>query len=161
MRRTLVIGFTLIELIIVIAVLGIISVTAVPKFFNIGADAREAKIRAIEASLHGAIDLFRTKTKMAGIDNGQIVIDGVTYRVINGYPATQRNFDGQNISGLMEVDDTIYQGTYENNTKYIFWDPKGIKDPAHNTTLCAVYYSQSQAMGEKPVIEFHAGGIKC
>ena len=38
-------GFTLIELVIVIIILGILAVTAAPKFLNLQGDAREAPLK--------------------------------------------------------------------------------------------------------------------
>jgi MSHA pilin protein MshA len=41
-------GFTLIELIIVIVILGIMAVTAAPRFIDISSDANIAKLKALE-----------------------------------------------------------------------------------------------------------------
>jgi MSHA pilin protein MshA len=40
-------GFTLIELVVVIVILGILSVTAIPKFIDISADANKAVLEAM------------------------------------------------------------------------------------------------------------------
>ncbi|MES1981000.1 MAG: type II secretion system protein [Pseudomonadota bacterium] len=47
-------GFTLIELIVVIVVLGILAATALPKFSDLTVDARIAKMNGMTASLKGA-----------------------------------------------------------------------------------------------------------
>src|SRR5690554_4121971 len=54
-------GFTLIELIIVIVVLGILAVTAAPQFFNFSTDARESTVKGMEGSVKAASALVYAK----------------------------------------------------------------------------------------------------
>jgi len=58
-------GFTLVELIIVIVLLGILSATAFPHFINLSSDARIKVITQIKASVKTANDLLYLKSFMS------------------------------------------------------------------------------------------------
>ena len=57
-------GFTLIELIIVITLLGILSVFALPRFLDIGTDARIAALEQMEVSIEAATNLVKIKAEL-------------------------------------------------------------------------------------------------
>ncbi|MEH6735401.1 MAG: type II secretion system protein [Shewanella sp.] len=59
-------GFTLIELVVVIIILGILAVTAAPKFINLQGDAYESTLSGLKASLQGANTLVYSKAAIAG-----------------------------------------------------------------------------------------------
>jgi MSHA pilin protein MshA len=59
-------GFTLIELVVVIIILGILAVTAAPKFMNLQGDARASTVSGLEAAIKGADTLIHSKSLIAG-----------------------------------------------------------------------------------------------
>lgn len=83
-------GFTLVELIVVIVVLGILAATALPKFINVSADARVASVNGIAGALRSAVSLAQAKYFAAGNTAATTVTlqDGTTATVTAGTGTT-------------------------------------------------------------------------
>lgn len=62
-------GFTLIELVVVIIVLGILAVIAAPKFIGLSKEAREKSLLQLHASVKAANTLAYSKTQMPSLQS--------------------------------------------------------------------------------------------
>lgn len=59
-------GFTLIELVIVIVLLGVLAAIAVPRFVNLGGDANRAALNATATSISSAMNINYAACAVAG-----------------------------------------------------------------------------------------------
>lgn len=80
-------GFTLIELIMVIVILGVLSAFALPKFADFGQDARVASLSALAGALRATAGISHAQQLADGASLGtSINLEGSAITMVNGYP---------------------------------------------------------------------------
>ena len=106
-------GFTLIELVVVIVILGILAVVAAPKFMGLQREARIADLKGLEGSLKAANEMVYAKATMKGLEQSQredrgkaeknqIIIDGQPIALHFGYITAGK----ENIERILNVSRT-------------------------------------------------------
>lgn len=125
-------GFTLIEPTMVIVILGIHSAFALPRFFDVSADARAARVNAGLGAARSALAIVNAKARLSNLGMGevaqQIFLEGQAIAVKFGYPAQpyslliaaemEADFDGAGADGIVHKN-THDMGTGRCGFRYI------------------------------------------
>jgi MSHA pilin protein MshA len=109
-------GFTLIELVVVIVILGILAAFAVPRFMGLETQARNSSVRALEGSLRSASAMAHGLWLASG-SPATITIDGTNIAMTNGYPtaAASQNIIDSSVVGPAAGKFTFAAGVFTLN----------------------------------------------
>ncbi|MCG9640664.1 prepilin-type N-terminal cleavage/methylation domain-containing protein [Vibrio sp. Isolate34] len=97
-------GFTLIELVVVIVILGILAVTAAPRFLNLQDDAKESALQGLAGAMNGASGIVFGKAAIEGDETSStpVTVEGV--QTIWGYPTAT----SAGIAAAIDMDGFVY-----------------------------------------------------
>lgn len=163
-------GFTLIELIIVIVILGILAVTASPRFLDLTGDARASTVQGMEAAVKGAVGIVNAKALVQGHTGSDAQTTNPAVDVKFGYPdatvaAMQAILDIQSDSAKTianQLATTEWEIAVDTNTTpdsvkiYPVGDFDGLETGV-NEKNCFVRYTEADSSNEATVTSVITG----
>lgn len=84
-------GFTLVEVVFVLLVLGILASMAIPRFVDLRRDALIGTLKGIEGALHSTMVIYQPLAAIRGVKTGNLPVNGENVEFHSGYPEGEWN----------------------------------------------------------------------
>jgi MSHA pilin protein MshA len=136
-------GFTLIELVVVIVILGILAAFAIPRFANIASDARISAINGMAGTLRSTAALVHGMALARNVTAGTLTLEGSAVTITNGYPAAAA---GGIQAAMVNLDTSTFGITHAGGVTTV--TVTGAGTPAN----CSVTYTQPAAAGDPGIV---------
>jgi|SRR5450631_4153265 MSHA pilin protein MshA len=141
-------GFTLIELVVVITILGILAAFAIPKFIALDQQARIATVNGLVGTVKSAAALARSLGQATG-NPASVTMEGTAVAMLNNYPDSGSGGIPNAVN--VAAADFTYVGTAGTSGT---WTRVGAPTPA----TCIVVYTPATAAGVPPTVVPTTGG---
>lgn len=137
-------GFTLIELIVVLVILGILAAFAIPRFAGVNEDARKAALQGLAGSLRSSSALVHGLALARGQtgENGSVTLEGQAVTLTFGYPTADAAGIGASVLNLDGFTSTAGAGSITYTTA---------NAPASSAT-CSVTYTEPTSASTAGVV---------
>jgi MSHA pilin protein MshA len=147
-------GFTLIELVVVIVILGILAVTAAPRFIDLTDDAKTATLEGVAGAVESTKSLIFAKALIAGNQTvepdaaanpavlPQVTVPTGDVNIRLGYPRSNDASVSEWEDDLLELNDADFTITSVSDVIYITPTPDRA-DLALVPTSCFVSYTEA------------------